>query len=109
MHRLLAQRLAAVDADQDETWSQGIEELCGELLHLDGDVSGTLAAVVRASAVIQEFLLEAFVPLPADRQPVVEMVEWLLDNLHNEDHGPQPARSAPLTGGCPGAMRSSEG
>jgi hypothetical protein len=100
VHRLLLHGLRDLDSRRGDEWPLAVEQMTAQLLGLDDELSTTLAAVVRASVVIQEFLLEVAVlsvPQPADRQAIFDMVAWLLDNLNNHDHDATPSVYVPAS------------
>ena len=96
VHELLLQSLRELDVVADAEWSSCIELLCGSLLSLDSQLEETLSAVIRASMVIQQFLLALAAPGLAGptRAAVLDSVRWLLDNLHNDELAVAPAARA---------------
>jgi hypothetical protein len=100
VHRLMLDSLRDLDSRDGDEWPLAVEQMTTRLVGLDDELSTTLAAVVRASVVIQEFLLEVAVlsvPQPADRQAIFDMVAWLLDNLNNHDDDARPSMSFPAS------------
>ena len=97
VHDLLLQSLCELDVVTDAEWSSCIELLCGSLLSLDSQLEETLSAVVRASMVIQQFLLALAAPGLAGptRAAVLDSVRWLLDNVHNDELVVTPAGRPP--------------
>ena len=57
VHELLLKSLRELDVVADTEWSSCIELLCSSLLRCDSHLEETLSAVIRASMVIQQFLL----------------------------------------------------
>ena len=85
VHELLLQSIRSLGATRGEDWPGAIDALCADLLRLDTDVQRTLVAVVRASAVVQEFLFELAVPPDDSRDAVVQKAAWLLSNLDDDE------------------------
>ena len=62
VHELLLKSLRELDVVADTEWSTCIERLCSSLLRCDSHLEETLSAVIRASMVIQQFLLALVAP-----------------------------------------------
>ena len=95
LHHLLVASLSDFGNLDGEAWTGAIERLCSAILDLGGDTNGTLADVVRAEVVINEFLLALAAGRPGQptRAELIDAVRQLLATMHDDRESTDDLRS----------------